>query len=140
MSDAKEYILKMRQELKTRIEKAEKLGAINATIEKIGKELESLIKKTTDANSEDLSMVDKNRITALTVAYDEQVATCIKLLAGEKFIEGEYPVYHKSTGNKMILKKLHIDGHSALCSWIDASGIDIEREFALTELTRKMPV
>jgi len=142
MNTTKEYLVKLLQEAKIRRERKEKLAGINATLEKIGNELDSFTPKIIEAdnNGTDLPSADKSKLNELTTAYNAQLEACIKLLSDEQFREGEYPVYHKSSANKMILKKLHVDGHSALCSWIDANGIDIEREFALTELTRKIPV
>jgi hypothetical protein len=142
MNHTKEYLSKILHEAKIRHERQEKLDTINTTLEKICNDLDSFTSKITEAdgNGTDLSPSDKTRLNELTTAYNAQIEATLKLLTDERLREGEYPVYHKSSANKMILKKLQVDGVTALCSWIDASGIDIEREFSIVELTRKIPI
>ena len=142
MNTTKEYLSKLLQEAKIRRERQEKLAIINTTLEKTCNELDSFTLKIVEANNSgtDLSAADKTKLSELTTAYNVQIEASMKLYTDERLREGEFPIYHKSSVNKMILKKLQVDGVTALCSWIDASGIDIEREFALNELTRKIPV
>jgi hypothetical protein len=141
MSDHRENILNLLRDSQNRLDRFKNMMKVNEEAANIVKQLEDntvLLKEAVNKDS-DVAAADREKISKLLTAYNQLMNKNRELLSDEDFHDGDSPVYHKSSPQKMVLKKLNVDGHSALCTWIDTNGISIEREYAFTELTKTMP-